>query len=149
MVQEDTLVNASADLMITKAANFLTINPAPRIQYVITITNLGASDALNVVMTDTLPMDPKKIVYVMDSGNGLCAYSLALHNVVCNFGTLPAGQTVSVDIIVDVRGSVRIISNFASVTSTTFDPVAANNTVRKDVRIKGGPGKNCTDQRVV
>jgi uncharacterized repeat protein (TIGR01451 family) len=140
-VNQDTKVNAQADLVILKDANFLTVNPAPRIKYTVTVTNQGPSDALSVVMTDKLPLDPKKIIYVMDSGNGLCSYLKASpHKVVCNFGVLPAGQTVSVDIIIDVRGSVKVISNIATVTTTTFDPNTANNTVRKDVRIKGGPG---------
>jgi len=29
---------------------------------------------LNVVVVDSLPLDPKKIVYVVDSGNGACTY---------------------------------------------------------------------------
>ena len=63
------------------------------------------------------------------------------HYVQCSLGTVLAGLAVSVDIIVDARGSVREISNFAGASSTTVDPDASNNLVRKDVRVKGGPGK--------
>lgn len=136
----NTNVIAQADLKILKDANFLTVNPAPRIQYVLTITNLGPSDALAVGVVDELPLDPKKIVYVMDSGNGACAYNKPLHDVICSFGTLKAGQSLTLYIVVDVRGSVRVIRNKATVSSTTVDPLEANNLVYKDVRIKGGPG---------
>jgi uncharacterized repeat protein (TIGR01451 family) len=140
----ETKVNAQADLKITKDASVLTSNPAPRVTYTLMVVNSGPSDALNVVVVDTLPLDPKKIVYVMDSGNGACTYAKtpSPHTVTCNVGTLKVGQNWSVQIVVDVRGSVSVITNIATVTSTTFDPNLADNTVRKDVRIKGGPGKN-------
>ena len=47
---------------------------------------------LNVVGVDTLPLDGKKVLYVFDNGNGICAYVLATHKVTCNFGTIPAGS---------------------------------------------------------
>jgi len=136
----DTLVQARADLSITKDASVNVTNPSPRVTYTVVVRNNGASDALDVVMLDELPLDPKKIVFVFDTGNGACSYDQGTHDVTCNIGTLLAGQSWSVDIVVDVRGSVGIISNNASVSSSTVDPNTANNTVRKDVRIKGGPG---------
>jgi uncharacterized repeat protein (TIGR01451 family) len=135
-----TTVQAEADLSIAKDAQVDLSNPAPRIMYTVDVTNLGPSDAQNVVMTDPLPLDPKKIRFLFDTGNGTCTYVLATHTVTCDVGTLAAGATYSVDIYVDVRGSVGVISNIASVTSSTADPNPANNSARKDVRIKGGPG---------
>ena len=105
------------------------------------MVNNGPSDAQNVVMVDQLPLDPNKIVYVFDTGSGACSYDQPAHDVNCNFGTLAAGASRSVDIIVDVRGSVGTIANIATVATTTSDPNTGNNTVRTDVRIKGGPGK--------
>ena len=148
-----TTVLARADLAIAKAASIDTSNPAPRITYTVAVTNLGSSDAQGVVMVDQLPLDPQKIIYVFDTGNGACSYFPAApvpaldpaggsHYVQCSFGTIPAGSVVSVDIIVDARGSVRAISNFAGASSTTVDPDTSNNLVRKDVRVKGGPGKS-------
>ena len=60
----------------------------------------------------------------------------------CDFGTLPAGGSVTVDIIVDARGSVRRITNVATVSTSTTDPDSSNNTASKEIRVKGGPGNN-------
>jgi uncharacterized repeat protein (TIGR01451 family) len=137
---EDTLVETEADLAITKDANFLTSNPSKPIDFTLLVTNSGPSDAQDVFVIDDLPLTPKKIIYVMDSGNGACAYSEGTHQVTCDFGTLAAGESVSVDIGVDARGSVRRITNVASVFSSTDDGDSSNNTATKEVRIKGGPG---------
>ena len=140
-VTEDTLVNAEADLAITKDANFDTESPKRRIIYTLDVTNNGPSDALDVVVVDLLPLTSKKIVYVFDTGNGACNYDKNdPHNVTCSFGTLPAGDSKTVDIIVDARGSVRMIINDASVSTSTTDPDDTNNSVSKYLRVKGGPG---------
>jgi uncharacterized repeat protein (TIGR01451 family) len=135
-----TLVNAQSDLVIAKTANFLDGIPSKSIQYTLLVTNSGPSDAQDVVVVDQLPLNPKKIVYVVDSGNGACAYDQGTHEVTCNVGTLPAGESVSYDIIVDARGSVRRITNVATVSTSTVDPDLANNTASKEIRVKGGPG---------
>ena len=69
-------------------------NPSPRIVYTVTVNNVGPSDSQGVVMVDSLPLDPKKIVYVFDTGNGACGYSVATHQVTCNAGSLAAGAYV-------------------------------------------------------
>jgi uncharacterized repeat protein (TIGR01451 family) len=137
---EETTVLAEADLSITKGANFLTDNPSRRIAYTVEIVNSGPSYALEVVMVDSLPLTPQKIVYIMDSGNGACAYDESSHEVTCSFGTLADGESATVDIIVDARGSVDRITNVAVVSSSTVDPDTANNTAIKEIRVKGGPG---------
>jgi uncharacterized repeat protein (TIGR01451 family) len=134
-------VNAQADLSVTKDANIDLSNPAPRIVFTIVVTNLGPSDAQDVVATDPLPLNPKKVRYLFDTGNGACTYSLDTHAVTCNLGTLAAGASQSVSIYVDARGSLGVITNTVSVTSRTDDPNLANNSARKDIRVKGGPGK--------
>ncbi|MBI5547955.1 MAG: DUF11 domain-containing protein [Deltaproteobacteria bacterium] len=135
-----TTVLATADLAITKDGRPELTNPAYRIRYTLTVTNNGASDAQNVQVVDALPLDPKRVIFLYDTGAGDCAYSAATHRVTCNLGTLAAGQSRAIDIVVDVKGSTSIVINIASVSSTTTDPNAANNTARKDVRVKGGPG---------
>ncbi|MEA3470013.1 MAG: S8 family serine peptidase [Thermodesulfobacteriota bacterium] len=139
-VTEETIVYAEADLTITKDSNFLTDNPSKRIVYNLLMSNTGPSDALDVQVVDALPLTYKKIVYVMDSGNGACMYDESTHEVTCDFGTLAAGDSVSVDITVDAKGSVREITNVADVSSSTTDPDILNNTASKHIRVKGGPG---------
>jgi uncharacterized repeat protein (TIGR01451 family) len=135
-----TMVDTSADLAITKDARVDYTNPSPRVIYTLRVTNNGPSDAQGVQVVDTLPLTPKKIVYLFDTGNGSCSYAKSTHKLTCTVGTLAAGASWSVDIYVDARGSVGTISNNATVTSGTSDPNAGNNSVRKDIKIKGGPG---------
>jgi uncharacterized repeat protein (TIGR01451 family) len=143
-----TTVNTLADLVITKDARLDYTNPSPKVIYTLRVTNNGSSDAQSVQAVDTLPLTPKKIVYLFDTGNGKCSYSSATHKVTCNVGTLAASTTWSADIYVDAKGSVGTITNIATVSSSTSDPNSANNTVRKDIKIKGGPGPsaNSTDE---
>lgn len=133
-----TRVQARADLAITKDALVDISNPAPRVVYTVTLTNKGSSDAQGVTIKDELPLDPKKIVYLLDTGNGACAYTKAIHDIDCTVGTLPSGGTWSVKFYVDVKGVTGDITNKVSVASTTVDPVTANNTAYKTVRIKSG-----------
>lgn len=136
-ITEDTTVNAEADLVITKEASYLSDNPAANIAYTLLVSNSGPSDALNVVVVDELPLTPKKVVYVMDSGNGACTYDKGTHDVTCNFGTLPAGEAVSVDIEVKALGSVGRITNIAKVSTSTHDGVSSNNSASKEILVKG------------
>ena len=141
---EGTTVNAEADLIITKDANYLTDIPSQGIVYTLMVSNIGPSDALNVSVTDMLPLDSKKIVYIMDSSNGACVYSTADHEVNCDFGTIAAGDSVTVDIEVNPLGSVRRITNVATVATSTTDPYEANNTAEKEVNVKGGTDETST-----
>jgi uncharacterized repeat protein (TIGR01451 family) len=136
-----TTVNTEADMGISKLAEVLTTNPGPRVTYTVVVTNNGPSDAQNVVMVDELPLDPKKIIYVFDSGNGDCSYDESTHDVTCNYGTLAAGASRSVDIVIDIRGSVGAINNIAHVDSDTDDINLSNNIDTEAIQIKGGPGK--------
>jgi uncharacterized repeat protein (TIGR01451 family) len=137
--QATTTVNTQADMKIAKSAQVPTTNPSASIVYTVVVANDGPSDALNVVMVDTLPLDPKKVIYVTDSSNGACSYSnVAPHSVTCNYGTMAPGSSRSVDIVVDAKGSVGTITNVATVSTTTTDPNLANNTVQNSILVKGG-----------
>ena len=63
---------------------------------------------------------------------------VATHTVVCTSTNVPAGAQVGFVIEAQVNGSVGTITNMAPLTSTTPDPVAANNTDAVNVVIKGG-----------
>jgi uncharacterized repeat protein (TIGR01451 family) len=148
---QQTTVNTQADLWIDKTGVQLTGNPSRTIRFTLNVFNKpgceaddalscgtgGPSDAQNVVVTDTLPLDPKKVKVVTVSQN--CTYNQAAHNVVCTVaGALPAGQFATFTIDIQVAGSVGSIINTASVTSSTADPNPANNTDSLQMVIKGG-----------
>jgi len=153
----DTPVITSAELWLDKQGVKRSGNPAPMVVYTLVVHNDagcetdaqstptptcgagGPSDAQNVTVVDTLPLDPKKLVVQYLSPQ--CDYSSATHTVTCTAATVPAGSSVSFVIEAQIQGSVGTILNSAVLSSTTPDPVTANN--RNDVTLvmKGGTGK--------
>jgi uncharacterized repeat protein (TIGR01451 family) len=147
----ETLVNAQAELWIDKTAQILTGNPSNAVRFTLAVYNKpgceaddelscgagGPSDAQNVVVTDTLPLDPKKVRVIFVSQN--CTYNEAAHNVVCTLpSALPAGQSATFIIDIQTQGSVGSLTNNVSVVSSTADPVLANNSDQVQIRLKGG-----------
>jgi uncharacterized repeat protein (TIGR01451 family) len=148
---EETLVNAQAEIWIDKVGQILTGNPSNAVRYTLTVYNKpgceaddvlscgtgGPSDAQNVVVTDTLPLDPRKVRVIFVSQN--CTYNVGAHNVVCTVaGALPAGQSASFTIDIQTQGSVGNITNTVSVVSSTADPNLGNNSDQVQMKLKGG-----------
>jgi hypothetical protein len=85
-VSENTAVVARADIWLDKTGNFPTGNPSTTIEYFLNLHNVagcsvddpencgsgGPSDAQNVVVTDPLPLSPKKMIVVFVSED--CSY---------------------------------------------------------------------------
>jgi uncharacterized repeat protein (TIGR01451 family) len=128
-----TTVQNRADLAVVKTAAADIYKPSSTIVYTVTVTQNGPSDALNVVVTDTLPTS-NKAEYLFDTAG--C--SLTAGVLTCNLGTMTAGSVRSFNVHVRAKGSAGQVSNRASVTSDTFDPNAANNSSTKVVLVKGG-----------
>ncbi|HUR99931.1 MAG TPA: hypothetical protein VMZ26_17840, partial [Pyrinomonadaceae bacterium] len=146
-----TLVNAQAEIWVDKTAQILTGNPSNAIRFTLAVYNKpgceaddalscgvgGPSDAQNVVVTDTLPLDPKKVKVIFVSQN--CTYNKTTHKVTCTVaGALPAGQAATFVVDIQTQGSVGTITNNVSVTTTTADPNLSNNSDQVQVRLRGG-----------
>jgi len=152
-VTTETLVVNEAELWIEKTGFRPAGNPSGALVYEITVHNAagsapddtptsgagGPSDAQGVVVTDTLPLTPKKLVVQYLSPS--CSYSEATHKVTCSTATIPAGTSVTYRIEVQVKGSSGTIVNSATVTSTTPDPVSENNTDTVANVVQGSTGK--------
>lgn len=152
-VSTDTTVTTSAELWIDKTGVQPAGNPSGALIYRITVYNKagfapddtptsgtgGPSDAQNVVVVDTLPLDKKKLIVQFMSPS--CTYSSATYKVTCVTPTLAAGTAVTYEIQVQIKGTVGPILNSATVTSTTPDPVTSNNTDTVNNVVKGGAGK--------
>lgn len=151
---ENTLIITRADLWIDKTGFQVTGNPSRTIQYNLTVYNKpgcepddplscgagGPSDAQNVVVTDFLPLDRKKLRVVFVPQN--CVYNPLTHRVTCTVaGPLPAGQTATFTIYVQVAGSVGEFTNGVTVTSSTADPNPANNSDLLKMVVKGGTAR--------
>ncbi|MDH3475139.1 MAG: DUF11 domain-containing protein, partial [Rhodospirillales bacterium] len=152
---EDTLVNAEADLWMEKTGGLLTTtgstgNSSGTLRYFLTVHNDagctvdancgdgGPSDAQNVEVVDTLPEDPKKIRVEFISPE--CIYNGVAHTVTCTTPVLPAGETVTYEIQAAAKGRLNAIFNTAEVSSSTDDPNAGNNSHTLETVVKGGTG---------
>jgi uncharacterized repeat protein (TIGR01451 family) len=156
-VWAETGVHASAELWLDKTGEKRSGNPAPVVVYTLTVHNDagceadasssptptcgdgGPSDAQDIVVVDKLPLDPKKVVVQYVSPQ--CTYTKATHTVTCTADPLPSGATVQFVIEAQINGSVGLITNTATLSSSTTDPDPTNNTNAVSLVVKGGTGK--------
>jgi uncharacterized repeat protein (TIGR01451 family) len=123
-----------ADLSILLTSDLNIYKPSKIIHYAWTATNLGPSDAQNVQVATTLP-SPKVATY--DSNDGGCPAPVGSPPVItCSIGTLPAGESVTVHINVQIRGNKRTITSESLITTSTTDPVSSNNSSTRVVTVK-------------
>ena len=112
-----------ADLSIDKALTSGEFKAGQQATYTLTVTNSGTEDATNATVNDTIPA-PLTLVSATPSQGNPCAGDPA---VTCNLGTIPAGQSATVTIVVNIPSSATgVVSNTASVTSPD-DQVPGNN----------------------
>jgi uncharacterized repeat protein (TIGR01451 family) len=125
-----TTVNAQADLVIVKTSDAPQYKPSSTVAYTVTVTNNGPSDALAVIVTDTLPTI-QQAHYLSDTGG--CTLSGLI--LTCNLGNMPVGTSKSFNIYEKINGSQGVVPNTATVNSSTTDPIPANNTSTRTVTI--------------
>jgi uncharacterized repeat protein (TIGR01451 family) len=118
-----TPLAASANLSVTKTASPSPAAPGSSVTYTVVVANSGPSDASAVTLTDTLPT-LTAVTAVTTTGS--CTGTAT---VTCALGTVPAGGSATITI----AGTVPIaqtanLSNTATATSPTPDPVTGNNT---------------------
>ncbi|MDR1427401.1 MAG: DUF11 domain-containing protein [Bifidobacteriaceae bacterium] len=119
--------NPQADLALTKVSTGLAAGATDN-EYTLTVANLGPNSAATPVIVDTLPAGVS-----ITEGEALPAGCSAVGQAVTCVanGTLDDGDEWIVEIPVSIAADVdagTAIANTATVTSTTLDPSAANNT---------------------
>jgi uncharacterized repeat protein (TIGR01451 family) len=121
-------VTTSADLADIKVDSPDPVVAGGTLTYTITVTNLGPSDALSVIVTDALAASLGSATYCVDTGSG-CGPSSPWTGS-ANVGTIAAGASVTLIITATVdpgTAAGTIVANTASAGSTTPDPDGANN----------------------
>ena len=107
-----------ADLGISQMASSNSIVIGSNFTYTITVTNAGPSQALNAVVTDTLPAG----VGFVSASVGSAAGSI----VTCNLGALPAHQ--STNVVITARAlALGSVTNHAGVATSSTDTNNVNN----------------------
>ena len=111
-------ITTSADLQITKS--FATpLVAGQNVSFTITVKNFGPSDATSVTVTDPTPAG---LTFVSNSGACTTAFP-------CSLGTVAASSLVTITSTYSVPSNASgTITNTATVSSATPDPVAGNNT---------------------
>ena len=119
-----TTVSPSADLAITVADVLDPVVVGSPIDYTLTVVNGGPSPASNLTVTDTLPAGT---AFVSASGSGWTC-SNAGPTVTCTLAILANGATApGIVLRVTAPGAPGTVTNTASVSATTNDPVSGNN----------------------
>ncbi len=117
-----------ADLQITKTANTAQITAGENIQYTITVTNAGPTEAYDVNVTDQIPADITNLSVVPSTGTWTAP--------TWNIGTLnsQASATLTISGTVSTSFSGSLVNN-ATVSSTTPDLNPANNSASVTVQV--------------
>jgi uncharacterized repeat protein (TIGR01451 family) len=127
-------VTGPTDLSLTKSDSPDPVVAGNNLTYTIRVTNPDATnDAGSVVVTDTLP---GQVDFVSATG-GNCQKTG--NTVTCDLGTVPAGTTATVTIVVKTKKD-GTLSNTASVTSPD-DTVLSNNSDTEQTTVLKKQGK--------
>ncbi|MEO8084875.1 MAG: hypothetical protein ABI780_13710, partial [Ardenticatenales bacterium] len=120
----ETTVAASADLSIDKKASGSGV-PGSEILYTITVTNHGPSEAVGVIVVESLPTG---VTYVWDDD------SCAPGGSPCSLGNLAVGASATFHVAVRVNAdAIGVLENRATAVSRTPDPDLTNNVDIADV----------------
>ncbi len=125
---DTTSIYGEADLTLTKTSPAAPAVPGQTYRYELTASNDGPSNAVNAVISDTLPSGTSFVAGLSDS-----RCSAIGQTVTCAIGTLTpapaAGSQDTVEITVMVESSATgTVANTATLASDTADPNALNNT---------------------
>ena len=122
--------DALADLGITMAAPS-TAKSGSVLVYVINVSNAGPDVATNVTMTDQLPYGTSfEAVTATGWACNTPAPGARGGAITCAAGSLPNGGVAASSIAVKIRARANrgVVTNAATVTSDTLDPVTSDNT---------------------
>jgi uncharacterized repeat protein (TIGR01451 family) len=146
-----SLFAQDVDLAITKSNSPDPVTVGDTIAYTIAITNLSASAASNVVVTDTLPSGLTVTSCVSASGAGSCSGDNAARTIAYPSLNVDEADTITIEATVncDVPNNT-VLSNSATITATENDPNAGNNTgLSTTTVINSAPVPTCPSNDIV
>jgi uncharacterized repeat protein (TIGR01451 family) len=125
-----TMVGAGADLGLALRATPRPATLGQPLTYTLTVRNLSAVDATNVVVTGRLAV--RSTFVSATSSQGTCT---GTGPVTCALGTLSAGTTAQITVVVQPT-AVGYITQRASVKGAELDPHRFNNSRSTTVRVR-------------
>ncbi len=136
-------VAASADVSITKTSA-ASVNAGSTLAYTVTVANAGPSDAQAVAFTDALPAGTTFASNAQGTGPAFACTTPAVGatgTVSCSAATLAAGASATFTLVVNVDAALvngTVISNTATVSTTTTDPAAGNDSATAAATVSAG-----------
>ena len=128
-------VNPKSDLSagITDSPDPVTVGSA--VTYLMTVTNLGPSEATGVVLTDTLPAN---VTFGAATPSQGAACTRINTIVTCNLGAIGSGAnaTVTIEVTPVQAAGGTIITNTASVAAAVADPNAGNSSASQSTTVE-------------
>ncbi|MFO1464678.1 MAG: choice-of-anchor Q domain-containing protein [bacterium] len=124
-----------ADLSLSQVVVPQQAGQGSAISFVITVSNAGPEDALNVLLQDSLPAG-FTLLQAFPS-QGTCSASVPL---TCDLGAILSGESAQVTVVVSAEQEGDFVHT-ATVGSDAFDPDSANNASSADVRVIAGGGQ--------
>jgi len=121
-----------SNLAVTVADVPAVVAAGTGLEYRLVVSNDGPSDARSVTLQDVLPQE---VTFVSaESGQGTCTANNGI--VVCDLGTLPAGESTTVTLAVAVSNTAAgTLVNMAEVSTAEADPVPEDNTARSETAV--------------
>lgn len=124
-------ISWSADLEISLEATPDTVVGGSEVSFVAEVENEGPNDAINVVVSDTLPPGA---IFVPEHSSGSCVADQL--SVTCSLGTLPDDSEFEVVIAATMPCVSDDLVDQASVTADTPDPNMSNNSDEATVTVQ-------------
>jgi uncharacterized repeat protein (TIGR01451 family) len=128
---ETTTVAVAADLAITKTDSPDPVLAGANITYTLVLTNIGPSNAQDVTLTDVVPAGTTFVSFTAPAGWSTTTPAAGgTGAVTATSPALASGGSATFTLVVNVDASApggSVITNTATVTSTTNDPDATNN----------------------
>ena len=125
----------SADMSVT-LTTFSTVKSGTPLKYLIVAKNNGPDAAAAVSVTDTVPAGTTFASVVTTAGSCTAPPVGGTGTVACTLSAMPSGSKMSITLVVNVTASAgSVITDKASVASTTFDPKKGNNQAQKSTTV--------------
>ena len=121
-------ITGDADLAVAMAATPTPVFESSALTYTIQVTNLGLASAAGVTVVDTLPATLTAASAI--SSQGTCG-AVTGGTITCNLGTVayPLATPITITVTGTTPPTGSPLTNKAVVSTTSTDPVPANNTV--------------------